>query len=390
MHIAVNLGVQKLGSFQVDNLLPEEIDLELNLAQRRFVKQKYSPDSNTKGVGFEQNQRRLDDLRNLIEDYTDYDSTYLGEMYTSDSQGEIFIDRYKLPIDYMHLLSVRGTVHESCRQSVRVTITPTLSAYLRIPFKTVLEGRKLVDIRLATPSGGLVSIKSNPNGLTLSDLYKDNYGENVTPSLSPNDTYSDLTSATLSADSPVADANEIFLKRERVGNQGEYRFYQVNSVGSAAEFNGAYAVLNYQAASGDILTVNINQGPVILNGQFRTPENVNPTRGVSKRRTLCKYVQHDDLYKVLGDPFNSTKSSAPLYTIQENFVDLYSNLKFVPVDLVIKYLRFPHDMNIARGIGSELPQHTHDEIVEMAVKSILEALEQPRYQTQTGEVLESE
>ena len=384
MHIAVNLGVQKLGSFQVDNLLPEEIDLELNLAQRRFVKQKYSPDSNNKGVGFEQNQRRLDDLRNLIEDYTDYDSSYMGEVYTSDSQGEIFIDRYKLPIDYMHLLSVRGTVRESCRQAIQVSVKNVQSAYLRIPFKTVLEGRKLIDIRLGTVGGGLVSIKSNPNGLTLNDLYTDNYGENVTPSLSPNDTYSDLTAASISADSPIADANEIFLKRDT----NDIKFYQVNKAGG--EFNGAYAVLSYQDASGDILNVNILQGAITLTGQVRNPQSIDPSKGITERKTLCKYVQHDDLYKVLGDPFNSTKSSAPLYTIQENFVDLYTNVKFVPVELIIKYLRFPHDMNLNRGIGSELPQHTHDEIVEMAVKSILEALEQPRYQTQTGEVLESE
>ena len=384
MHIAVNLGVQKLGSFQVDNLLPEEIDLELNLAQRRFVKQKYSPDSNNKGVGFEQNQRRLDDLRNLIEDYTDYDSTYMGEVYTSDSQGEIFIDRYKLPIDYMHLLSVRGTVRESCTQAIQVSIKNVQSTYLRIPFRTVLEGRKLIDIRIGTSDGGLVSIKSNPNGLTLNDLYTDNYGENVTPSLSPNDTYSDLTAASISADSPIADANEIFLKRDT----GDIKFYQVNKTGG--EFNGAYAVLSYQAASGDILNIPILQGAITLTGQIRNPQSINPSSGITERRTLCKYVQHDDLYKVLGDPFNSTKSSAPLYTIQENFVDLYTNVKFVPVELIIKYLRFPHDMNLARGIGSELPQHTHDEIIEMAVKSILEALEQPRYQTQTGEVLESE
>ena len=382
MHIAVNLGVQKLGSFQVDNLLPEEIDLELNLAQRRFVKQKYSPDSNNKGVGFEQNQRRLDDLRNLIEDYTDYDSTYMGEVYTSDSQGEIFVDRYKLPIDYMHLLSVRGTVRESCRQAIQVSVKNAQSAYLRIPFKTVLEGRKLIDIRLATIGGSLVSIKSNPNGLTLNDLYKDNYGENVTPSLSPNDTYSDLTAASISADSPIADANEIFLKRDT----GDIKFYQV----TGDTFNGAYAVLSYQDASGDILNIPVLQGAITLTGQLRNPQSIDPSKGITERRTLCKYVQHDDLYKVLGDPFNSTKSSAPLYTIQENFVDLYTNVKFVPVELIIKYLRFPHDMNLARGIGSELPQHTHDEIVEMAVKSILEALEQPRYQTQTGEVLESE
>ena len=382
MHIAVNLGVQKLGSFQVDNLLPEEIDLELNLAQRRFVKQKYSPDSNNKGVGFEQNQRRLDDLRNLIEDYTDYDSTYMGEVYTSDSQGEIFVDRYKLPIDYMHLLSVRGTVRESCRQAIQVSVKNEQSAYLRIPFKTVLEGRKLIDIRLGTIGGGLVSIKSNPNGLTLNDLYTDNYGENVTPSLSPNDTYSDLTAASISADSPIADANEIFLKRDT----GDIKFYQV----TGDPFNGAYAVLSYQAASGDILNIPVLQGAITLTGQRRNPQSIDASKGITERRTLCKYVQHDDLYKVLGDPFNSTKSSAPLYTIQENFVDLYTNVKFVPVELIIKYLRFPHDVNLDRGIGSELPQHTHDEIVEMAVKSILEALEQPRYKTQTGEVLESE
>ena len=36
MHIAINLGVQKLASFQVDNLLPEEIDHEINMAIRRY------------------------------------------------------------------------------------------------------------------------------------------------------------------------------------------------------------------------------------------------------------------------------------------------------------------------------------------------------------------
>ena len=41
MHIAVNLGVQKIASFQVDNLLPQEIDHELNNAMHRFIKQRY-------------------------------------------------------------------------------------------------------------------------------------------------------------------------------------------------------------------------------------------------------------------------------------------------------------------------------------------------------------
>jgi len=59
MHIAVNLGVQKLASFQVDNLLPEEIDHELNLAQLRFVKQRFNARSNRQGKGFEHLKKEL-------------------------------------------------------------------------------------------------------------------------------------------------------------------------------------------------------------------------------------------------------------------------------------------------------------------------------------------
>lgn len=46
MHIAVNLGVQKIASFQVDNLLPQEIDHELNDAMESFIKQRYYPMGN--------------------------------------------------------------------------------------------------------------------------------------------------------------------------------------------------------------------------------------------------------------------------------------------------------------------------------------------------------
>ena len=90
MHIAVNLGVQKLGSFQVDNLLPEEIDHELNMAQRRFIKQRYSAFSNPTRRGFEQSQSRLDELCNIVEDYYPNLTSYMGSVFTSNTLGELF------------------------------------------------------------------------------------------------------------------------------------------------------------------------------------------------------------------------------------------------------------------------------------------------------------
>ena len=56
----------------------------------------------------------------------------------------------------------------------------------------------------------------------------------------------------------------------------------------------------------------------------------------------------------------------------------------------IKYIRKPVEISYTNGVGCELAVHTHDEIVEMTVKSILEGIQDPRYQTQTMETFESE
>ena len=388
MHIAVNLGVQKIGSFQVDNLLPEEIDHELNLAQRRFIKQRYSSTSNAKQQGFEQSQKRLDDLRNLVEDFTAYENFYMGPVYTSSSRGDIFVDRYKLPLDYMHLLSVRSEVKDGCNKPIQISVTNSTDHYLRIPTTLNLQGYYLVEIQIANEEGGADTIRSNQNGLTIDDLREDTYPFGIEPSLSPNDTFSDLTSNRKSSDSPPADANEIFLKRNEAEDSEDGGFFSMSADGKDATHAGAYAILIFKDRAGNEETINVMQPPISLVNQTRT-HSANDTKFLTKR-TLCKYVQQDDIYKVLDDPFSTTKASSPLYTMQENFVDLYSNIMFLPTTTVIKYLRRPALMRRATGSGSELPEHTHDEVVEMAIKSILEAIESPRYQSQSGEVLESE
>jgi len=387
MHIAVNLGVQKLGSFQVDNLLPEEIDHELNMAQRRFIKQRYSALSNPKRRGFEQSQKRLDDLRNLVEDYYQNLPSYMGAVYTSKGSGDVFAYRAKFPTDYMHLINVRAKVFYECNIDRNVPFETFRKEYyyLRVPINQPIRGYILVDISVANAAGALTSVKSNLGGITIDSIRNGVYGEEITPSLSPNDGFSDLTAPTITADSPVADANEIFFKREAA-------FTQLSDV-SIPGVVGAYAVLRWKhPLTDDVIDINVNQGPLVIDEVLRevTPEIVEDNPTLKLKRTLCKYSQHDDLYAILDDPFNTTKNSAPLYTIQENFVDLYTGSSFIPQDIFIKYLRRPALMSYSRGIGSELPEHTHDEVIEMAVKSILETIESPRYQSQSGEVLESE
>jgi hypothetical protein len=69
MHIAFKLGLDKTESLQYPSFLPEEIDFWLNQAIRKFVKTRYSG-LNSKREGFEQSQKRIDDLRTLVRELT--------------------------------------------------------------------------------------------------------------------------------------------------------------------------------------------------------------------------------------------------------------------------------------------------------------------------------
>jgi|TARA_R110000744_G_scaffold281190_3_gene393136 hypothetical protein len=110
MHIAINLGVQKIASFQVDLFLQTEIDIEINKNIDRFVKQRYNALGNKYQTGFEESQKRIDDLRTLITESS------IGTTFKGQIDNNVYIDTAVLPVgtndapDYMFLLNVRALV----------------------------------------------------------------------------------------------------------------------------------------------------------------------------------------------------------------------------------------------------------------------------------------
>jgi hypothetical protein len=69
MHTAFKLELDKIDSLQYPSFTTNEIDFWLNQAIHRFVKTRYSG-YNTKREGFEETQKRTDDLRTLIREVT--------------------------------------------------------------------------------------------------------------------------------------------------------------------------------------------------------------------------------------------------------------------------------------------------------------------------------
>lgn len=365
MHIAVNLGVQKIASFQVDNLLPQEIDHELNVAMEKFIKQRYNPMGNKYREGFEQSQKRIDDLRNLVVT-NNANLFYIGEAIESNS---FFIERTRLPLDYLFLIGVRARIQYDCNTPLDVKTISITKGYLPISLTPPVSGYKLRGIQYYDPAnptsfGGYII--DSENGLEYDDY---NNVFNYSLGIVPADSIDSVSTSSPTEYSPTVDSNTLLLSTTNIA------YLQ----------NGARAVWVNPQNTEEVINVDYtSQNFVSIATTTRYAENE------EEKLVPCKYVQQDDIYALLYDPFNTTKHKYPKYTIQENFIDIYSDNKFIPIFVMLTYIRHPKKLDLINGIGCELPEHTHQEIVEMAVKSILETIESPRYQTQTMENIASE
>ena len=382
MHIAVNLGVQKIASFQVDNLLPQEIDHELNNAMHRFIKQRYSPTGNKYRDGFEQSQKRIDDLRALVVE------ARLKCFYYGASITGFQVDRAPLPNDYMFLVNAYHDGFYDCTQ----TVTPQTSTYTysvgKLSLTPPTEGHILVGVNINGTSIIQVSVDglAASIGLETQDLMDENNY--------PSDLISDIAIVASDPDYPT-------------DNSSLFPTYDINSLVShevtpTAHSNeiiylftgplstGTLTAVWYNPLGGDNPYTEVDVTlPATSTVTYRAYDSASAVPGTNQRAKMS-YAQHDDILSLLGDPFNTSTYDSIKYTMEENFIDVYSDNSFFTTFVNIKYIRQPKLMSNALGIGCELAPHTHQEIVEMTVQSILEAISDPRYNSQSREVLESE
>jgi len=300
MHLAINQGLQKIGSGQVDIFLPQELDIEINKNIARFVAQRYGKHSNIKQQGFEESQKRIDDLRTLLVEYS------ANTIYKGQISSKHHIDTFALPApgsgistqDYQHLINVRALIEYSGCNTVD------------------WDHEYVLDY---------CQCSINPSTFTNANLCEDN------------------------------------------GGVWTCIHYQSGNRIVGTYLRDANGDLIYDV--GGALTLNVEK---------------------STASTRCKFVQHDDIYTLLEDPFNTTKYKQPLYTIINENLDMYTDNSFIVSAVKITYLRFPAVISFMGNIDCDLPLHTHQEIVDMTINSLLEAISDPRYQTQSVEVLKSE
>lgn len=113
-HLEFKFRLDKLDALNYPNFLPEEIDLLLNQAQDRIVKQRYGK-TNVKRESFEETQKRLEDLKDITK------NAVITPSITASDNIDIRARFVTLPIDHWFIIQERCNI--SYLDCVNQTIT---------------------------------------------------------------------------------------------------------------------------------------------------------------------------------------------------------------------------------------------------------------------------
>lgn len=91
--------------------------------------------------------------------------------------------------------------------------------------------------------------------------------------------------------------------------------------------------------------------------------------------------QQDDLYTLPGDPFNKPTVESPVLFFEDGQLHIWTGKGGEIKNVFLTFIKRPIRVSLSGNTDCELSEHTHKEIVQMAVDITLESLQSPRVQT---------
>lgn len=95
---------------------------------------------------------------------------------------------------------------------------------------------------------------------------------------------------------------------------------------------------------------------------------------VTDRRILTKQITHDQLEVYLDDPFHKPDYNEALLLFEGNEIFIYTNGLYDITAFNITYLKYAAKVDSAAPVDCDLPEHTHQEIVDLAVRLYIAAV----------------
>ena len=176
--------------------------------------------------------------------------------------------------------------------------------------------------------------------------------------------------------------------REIVTSTSLKFIYLEPSVNNTFVYQSSSLPADYRYLIKTLVTVEYNRSCNVLNPKEQTLAET--VRYPVSKLGSAKFTQQDDIHTALLDPFNTTTRFKPLMTFEDKKINIYTSDIFIIKSLKLTYIKNPAKVSLSSSTGCELAPHTHQEIVDMTISSILEGISDPRYKTQQIELGKNE
>lgn len=345
MHIGLDVGVQKLNTDILDNIVPEQKDWVLNEAMLRFIKNRVNPKSNPKQEGFEHNVKRIEDLEDLYEQIN-------LPVFIEDTEKQYAV----LPSDYFLLIEGESSVVYNCN-NVNKNIGSINELSCIVPFTDNSTATPFEGFRVTQLQGTIQTILFDINNYQ----FVSNVANGILNSVEEKFYIVHHVLEIINRNTNIEVYWEVY---KNVYSPNSFIFITNDETNTGIEIN----------VGGTIYSFNITALPVYTT----TDKNI----GKQPSRLVSTKVRHH-----LKHPFLTTRFDSPIFNLFNKQVKIYHNEKFILSKFHLSYIRKPRLISLSLGQSCEVNANFHEEIVDIAVQLIKSRIEAKDYRNIINENL---
>lgn len=360
MHIEVLQGLQKIDSFQQDMFEPEEVDLQLNKQQDRFIEQLVNEE-------FQDKQIRLDYIKNIVVKNRKVQLFVPG---VTDPDFESNMVYGLLPENYIHLVSDRSQVSYStaaglCESFPDIGTTDYIEYMSVVPFPTTTLTEPPYYNKFEILIDGIVA----PVFETGYEINTNNFeGFQEVSEISP------LVDEVLFNQLPGKPDTRVYWERYR----GAY--YPNSFIFVSEDITPAFALIRVYEPTGVGVEAQSQSNFTGTTYQVYDQVAISEVDSLVQRYAENKLAEGDELYEFSKNNFYKPQRKEPHSNIADDVIRLYREDSFLITDLIIDYIRKPRRISLSLNQGCELAGTAPRLIVDGAVEYFKLIIENPAYQ----------
>lgn len=358
LHVQVNQKLNKIGIFRNDSFLKEEIDLVLNKAQDRYIRNIFN--------------RRFED-REIISKFLDPILVKNRRLtafvpQTSDPFYEPNSVYAQYPSNLLYLVNDRSSLSFSNNPSSCDNIYP-------VPTTSESEYTAVVEFRdnevavapfytsiTITLNGNTIYSLSGIDGLNDVNTQDNNFLiiENILDTINLNTSLD----------------YQLYYERYRETYQKDSFIF----VSSNPAYNGQSLVLTITHASGSVTSTS-----TVVSTDYQKYDVSNIPQRVD-RISPNRLTQSEELYNILQTPFFRPKITEPVSNDSSDRLFVYNTTSFAVTQITIDYIRTPRTISLSLDQGIDLGGDSADMIIDLAVELLKVDVRDPTSEINTQDI----